>query len=130
MKTAVSREAAIPAYLCVRELPTPEAASEIMEEGAADPANQRGAIVPARYPNFPILTPAKRAQMLPARFQVPPLPARHTLMPPWRLSIRKGIDPSGQSLNPVMPRYELGQMADLKILIALFEQLSAQLSPG
>ena len=100
-----------------------------MEEGAARTPPINGArLYQPRYPNFPILTPAERAQMLPARFQVPPLRPAYTEAT-LAVAIRKGIDPSGRSLNPVMPRYELGN-ADLKILIAYLNQLSAQLSPG
>ena len=66
--------------------------------------------------------------MLPARFQVPPLHPAYTDAS-FAIAIRKGVDPSGRSLNPVMPRYEMGD-SDLKILLAYLKQLSAQLSPG
>jgi hypothetical protein len=99
-----------------------------MEEGFKTAPINGARLYQPRYPNFPILTPAERAQMLPARFQVPPLRPAYTDTT-LAVAIRKGIDPRGRSLGTVMPRYELGN-SDLKILIAYLKQLSAQLSPG
>jgi hypothetical protein len=81
-----------------------------------------------RYPNFPILTPAEREQMLPAGLLFPPVRPAYT---PETLAkaIREGFDPSGRPLNPVMPAYELNA-GDMDILVAYLMQLSAKPSPG
>jgi hypothetical protein len=44
-------------------------------------------------------------------------------------ALRAGIDPEGQELNPVMPRYFLDER-DMSILISYLKSLSAELSPG
>jgi hypothetical protein len=44
-------------------------------------------------------------------------------------AIRQGIDPNGRPLNPLMPRYELGD-ADARDLIAYLRELSAAPVPG
>jgi hypothetical protein len=81
-----------------------------------------------RYPNFPILTPAEREQMLPAGLLFPPVRPAYT---PETLAraIREGLDPSGRPLNPVMPAYELNA-GDMDILVAYLMQLCAKPSPG
>jgi hypothetical protein len=129
MKAAVCKGAAIPGSTFACASCHTRSGLGTMEEGAARTPPINGArLYQPRYPNFPILTPAERAQMLPARFQVPPLRPAYTDAT-LAVAIRKGIDPSGRSLSPVMPRYELGR-SDLKTLIAYLKQLSAQLSPG
>lgn len=44
-------------------------------------------------------------------------------------AIRDGVDPSGRTLSPSMPRYRLGD-ADMKALIAYLRQLSTGNDPG
>ncbi|WP_024298050.1 c-type cytochrome [Methylomicrobium lacus] len=44
-------------------------------------------------------------------------------------AIRKGIDPSGRTLNPLMPRYQISDR-DMSGLIAYLKNLSSQNDPG
>jgi len=99
-----------------------------MEEGFRTAPINGARLYQPRYPNFPILTPAERAQMLPARFQLPPIRPAYSDATLGD-AIRKGIDPGGRTLSPVMPRYELSD-SNLRILVAYLKQLSTQPSPG
>lgn len=44
-------------------------------------------------------------------------------------AIRRGIDPSGRTLGPVMPRYKLNER-DMAVMIAYLKSLSSSYSPG
>jgi hypothetical protein len=81
-----------------------------------------------RYPNFPILTPAEREQLLPAGLRYPPIRPAYTRETLAR-AIQEGVDPSGRSLNPVMPAYELSA-GDMAILVTYLTNLSSLPSPG
>jgi len=81
-----------------------------------------------RYPNFPILTPAEREQLLPAGLRYPPIRPAYTRETLAR-AIQEGVDPNGRSLNPVMPAYELSA-ADMAVLVTYLTHLSSLPSPG
>ena len=80
------------------------------------------------YRSFPSLSPAERAEILPLRFQPPPLRPAYADGTLSR-AIRKGIDPNGRPFNPIMPKYPLSDR-DMAILIHYLKQLSSQPSPG
>ena len=44
-------------------------------------------------------------------------------------ALRDGINPNGERLNPVMPRYQIGDK-DMRNLIAFMRTLSAEIDPG
>jgi hypothetical protein len=80
------------------------------------------------YHFFPSLSPSERAEILPLKFQSPPLRPAYTDAT-LGTAIRKGIDPNGRSFNPVMPKYPLGDR-DMAILVHYLKGLSSRPSPG
>ena len=76
----------------------------------------------------PLQTMYKATQQDPKYFPVTPRRPAYTDESLARV-IREGIDPAGQVLNDVMPRYMLDD-GDMALLVTYLKSLSAQMSPG
>jgi len=80
------------------------------------------------YLHYPNLTPAERAELVPARWQYPPIRPAYTEATLVQ-ALRQGVDPQGRVLHPSMPRYDLSD-ADAGLLVGYLKQLSTAPSPG
>ena len=81
-----------------------------------------------RFPNYPGLSEAERKELLPERYAVKPVRPAYTDESLSR-ALREGVDPSGRTLGPSMPRYDLAP-ADLRCLVGYLHVLSVTPSPG
>src|SRR5437879_2127763 len=80
------------------------------------------------YRSFPSLSPAERAEILPLRFQPPPLRPAYADGTLSR-AIRKGIDPNGRPFNPIMPEYPHSDRT-MPLYIHFLKRIYSRPSPG
>ena len=99
-----------------------------VEEGLTTPAVNGPKLRSPRHRNFPNMTEEERASLLPARFRTPPLRPGYTAASLAK-ALREGVDPAGRALDPVMPRYAIGD-PDAAALFEYLGQLSTTYSPG
>lgn len=128
MKAAVSGGAPLPGTTFACMSCHTRSGLGFMEEGLRTPPVNGARLFAPRYPNFPGLSPSERAEVVPERFQLPPVRPAYTEAT-LLIALREGKDPNGRSFNPVMPRYQLNG-DDAKILIAYLRNLSSRPSPG
>jgi hypothetical protein len=81
-----------------------------------------------RFPNFPGLSERERSELLPERYALPAVRPAYTDETLAR-ALRTGVDPSGRTFGPTMPRYDLAP-ADLRCLVGYLRSLSVTPSPG